>query len=128
METAIRRLLRVIEKTGSEAAQDLFTQREMERRNIMANIERLNMQFAQSQIEINPEAIPYFVEGWRDQFNRLQEAGTLREIKDFMMLFIKRIELGYNQAKIYYNYPVTDASKLRFVEDECGGTLQEDMP
>jgi hypothetical protein len=112
----------MIEKTGSEAAQDLFTQREMERRNIMANIERLNLQLAQSQIEINPEAIPYFVEGWRDQFNRLQEAGTLREIKDFMMLFIKRIELGYNQAKIYYTYPVTDASKLRFVEDECGGT------
>ena len=128
LEIAIRRLLRTIEKTGSESAQDLLTQRENEMRGIRATIAHLNLQLEQSQIEITPEAIPYIVEGWRDQFNRLQETGTIREIKDFMMLFIKRIELGYNQAKIYYTYPVTDASKLRFIENECGGTSQEDMP
>jgi len=53
---------------------------------------------------------------------------TTREIKDFMMLFIQSIELGYNQAKIYYTYPVTDASKAPFTEHECGGTLQKDTP
>jgi hypothetical protein len=122
LDIAISRLLRASEKTGSESAQVLLTQRENERRGISATIEHLSLQLEQSQIEITPEAIPHIVQGWRDQFNRLQETGTIREIKDFMMIFIKRIELGYNQAKIYYTYPVTDASKTPFIEDECGGT------
>jgi len=114
-------LLAITEKTGSESAQILLTKHENERRGNRAIIEHLNLQLEQSQIEITPEAILYIMQGWRDQFNRLHETGTIREIKDFMMIFIKRIGLGYNQAKIYYTNPVTDASKARFIEDECGG-------
>jgi len=113
--------LRTIEKTGNESAQVLLTQLGNEWRDIRATTERLRLQLKQSQIEITPEAIPYIVECWRDQFNSLQEAGTIREIKHFKMIFIKHIELGYNRDRIYYTYPVTDASKTRFIENQCGG-------
>jgi hypothetical protein len=82
-----------------------------------------------AEIEITPEAIPSIVQGWLDQFNKLQEKGNIREIKNYLMQFIWKIELGYNQGKIYTTCPMMDVSGNTtvplFVEALCGGTNME---
>jgi DNA invertase Pin-like site-specific DNA recombinase len=126
LDIGINRLLRTIEKTESESANILLKERELEKAHVRTEINRLSLQLATAQIEITPEAIPSIVQSWRDQFNRLQEKGNIREIKDYLMQFIAKIELGYNQAKIYTTYPMIDVSgsnsKPLFAEAGCGGT------
>jgi DNA invertase Pin-like site-specific DNA recombinase len=126
LDIKINRLLRTIEKTDSESAHELLSQREAERSQARAEIDHLSLQLATSQIEITPAAMVIILDAWRDQFNKLQEAGNIREIKDFLMRFIARIDLGYNQARIFYTYPMTDLlgtpSKPRFVSPGFGGT------
>jgi DNA invertase Pin-like site-specific DNA recombinase len=108
LEIAIQRTLNAIERTGSQAAQDRLKQRETEQAQVKADIDRLSLQLAIVQMEITPAAMEIILSAWLDQFNKLQEAGNIREIKDFIMRFIARIELGYNQARIFYTYPMTD--------------------
>jgi hypothetical protein len=126
LDIAINRLLRTIEKTDSESANNLLKERELEKAHVRTEINRLSIQLATSHIEITSEAVPSIVQGWRDQFNNLQEKGNIREIKDYLMQFISKIELGYNQAKIYTTYPMKVFSGNNvnplFVEAGCGGT------
>jgi hypothetical protein len=108
IDIAIQRTLNTIERTGSQAAQDRLKEREAEKTHIKAEIERLNLQLKATQIEITPEAMAIILNAWRDQFNKLQEAGNIREIKSWLMQFIARIDLGYTKAKISYTYPMID--------------------
>ena len=108
LDIAIQRTLNTIEKTGSQAAQDRLKQREAERAQVKGEIERLSLQLATAQTEITPEAMKIILTTWRDQFDKLQETGNVREIKAWLMQFISRIELGYNKARIFYTYPMID--------------------
>lgn len=108
LDLAIQRTLNTIEKTGSQAAQDRLAQREAERTQTIFEIEKLSMQLATAQTEITPEALEIVIAAWREQFNKLHESGNVREIKAWLLQFVFRIELGYNQARIFYTYPMTD--------------------
>ena len=128
LDIAIQRALNTIERTGSQAAQDRLIEREREKTQVKANIERLSLQLATAQVEITPAAMVIILDVWREQFNKLQEVGNIREIKSWLMQFIARIELGYNKAKIFYTYPMIDllgtsTPKLRNTSPLFGGTV-----
>ncbi len=108
LDIIIQRTLNAIEKTGSEAAQARLKQREAEKVQVKNEIERLSAQLATAQIEFTPEAMEVILQAWRDQFAQLQESGNVQKIKAWLMLFVSRIELGYNKARIFYTYPMID--------------------
>jgi hypothetical protein len=108
LDIAIQRNLNTIEKTGSEAAQYRLKQREAEKATTQADLEKLQLQLRTSQIEITPEAADVILASWRAQFGQLKESGNIREIKDWLLQFVSRIELGYYRARIFYTYPVAD--------------------
>ena len=112
LEIAIQRTLNTIEKTGSQSAQERLKQREAEKAQVKVELERLTLQLTPSQMEITPEALDIILAAWRGQFDGLQESGNIRETKSWLMQFISRIELRYNQAKIFYTYPLTSMMDL----------------
>jgi DNA invertase Pin-like site-specific DNA recombinase len=124
IEIAIQRTLNAIEKTGSQSALDRLKQREAEKITTRIEIERLNMQLTAAQVEITPEALGLILAAWREQITKAQEANNIREVKAWLMQFVSRIELGYNQAKIFYTYPMIDFSRARNALSLCGGTKQ----
>lgn len=117
-DIAINRLLRTIEKTDSPAALERLQQREAERTQARAELERLHRQLSAVEIEITPEAGEVILAAWRDKFQRSQEAGDTRESRAFLSLFIQRIEVSYNvvkkmtEAKIFYTHPVSEKCTL----------------
>ena len=113
LEISIRRILRSIEKTGSQSANDLLIKREAEKAQSKYEIERLNMQLASIQIEITPEAMKIIIAGFLEQFDKLQKKGDIRESKAWLLHFIYRIDLGYNRARIFYTFPMTDILNTR---------------
>jgi len=122
LDIAIQRNLNTIEKTGSQAAQDRLKQREAEKAQTRYKIESLNLQLATAQTEITPEAMNIILAVWLEQFKQLKESGNVREIKAWLMQFIYKIELGYNKARLYFTYPMTDILNSRITPPGCGGT------
>ena len=123
LDIAIQRNLNTIEKTGSPAAQDRLKQRENDKAQVIGKLERLSLQLATAQTEITPEAMDIILAVWLEQFNTLKESGTVREIKAWLLQFIFKIELGYNRAKIFYTYPMTDLLNSRNASPLYGGTF-----
>jgi len=123
LDIAIQRTLNTIEKTGSQAARDRLKQREAEKTQTKYEIEKLSLQLATAQTEITSEAMKIILATWRDQFDKLQETGNVREIKAWLMQFISKIELGYNQARIFFTYPMTDLVNSRNTPHHFGGTV-----
>lgn len=126
LDIAIQRNLNTIEKTGSQAAQDRLKQREGEKTQTKGEIERLRLQLATIQTEITPEAMTIILATWRAQFDKLQESGTVRDVKAWLMQFVSKVELGYNKAKIHFTYPMidlfTNVQNSRNNRPVCGGT------
>ncbi len=106
LELAIQRNLNTIERTGSPAAQERLNQREAERAQTKAELEKLNLELAAAQTEITPEAMGIILAAWRAQLDQLQESGNVREIKAWLLQFVSKIDLGYNRARIFYTYPM----------------------
>ena len=122
LEIAIQRTLNTIEKTGSQAAQDRLSQREAEKTQTKYKINQLSLQLATAQTEITPEAMNIILAVWLEQFSQLKESDNVREIKAWLMQFIYKIELGYNKARLYFTYPMTDILNSRITPAVCGGT------
>jgi hypothetical protein len=70
--------------------------------------------------EITPQAIGLF-SAYLTQFDQSQESGNVGDIKAWIMQFVFRIKLGYNTAKIFYTYPMTDLFNSRNTVFLLGG-------
>lgn len=123
LEIAIQRNLNTIEKTGSPAAQDRLAIREAERAQVKSKIDQLSTDLETAQMEITPEAMDIILAAWREQLSRLQESGSIRDIKSGLLKYVTRIELGYNTARIFYTYPIKDILSPRNTLPLCGGTV-----
>jgi hypothetical protein len=121
LDLAIQRTLDTIEKKGSEAAQERLTQREAERAQVKHELGNLKIQLSTAQMDITPEAMHVILAAWRDQIAELQESGNVRDIKAWLLQFVSRIELGYNTARIFYTYPMTDFLNARNTVRPRGG-------
>ena len=106
LDIAIQRTLNTIEKTGSTAAEERLKQREAEKSQKKADLERLRLQLATAKMEISPEAMNIILDTWHAQFDKLRESGNVREIKAWLLQFVSRIDLGYHRARIFYTYPI----------------------
>ena len=108
LRIAINRALNAIEKTGSDSAVERLKQREAERSQVNAEIDRLDTQLAAGRIEITPEAMGIVLNAWRDQLIRARETKDIRFIRSWLYRFVSRVDLGYNHARIHYTYPLID--------------------
>ena len=116
LEISIQRLLRTIERTDSPAAQERLKQREAERAHARIEIDKLSRQLASNQMDISPLVQEIILTEWRSRLNKLEEAGDVRELREFIMDYIQKIEIGYNPnkkmttAKISYTYTMRNVS------------------
>jgi len=129
LDIAIQRVLNAIEKTSSPAAQERLKQREAERARSQADLDRLSLQLVTAVTEITPEAMAIILAAWRAQFDQLQESGSVRDIKAWLLQFVSRIELGYNRVRIFYTYPIDSMIDLtphgRVTESRSLGPLSQ---
>jgi hypothetical protein len=130
LELAIRRVFDAIERSGSQTAYDRLTEREREHAQVKAEIDHLESMLAAAKVEITPEAMNIVLDEWRKQFTQARQSNDVRLIRTWLYLFVSRIEIGYNRAKIYYTYPMIDFSLFasRTTIAFRGGTSQTDMP
>lgn len=132
LELAIRRVFDAIERSGSQTAYDRLTERERERAQVKAEIDHLESMLAAAKVEITPEAMKIVLDEWRKQFTQARQSNDVRLIRTWLYLFVSRIEIGYNRAKIYITYPMIDFSLPGDASRNAiafrGGTSQTDMP
>ncbi len=118
---AIQNLLELAENFGSRSAADKLKQRETEEALLAAEIKSLEERKSTSDIEITPEALGIALDAWREELKKAQETNDVSSMRSFLARFVQRIDLGYHEAVIWYNYPVI--SKTPIVKTLFEGTL-----
>ena len=106
IKQAIHNLLDLAEAFGSGAAKDRLKEREIEKAVLEAEVKSLETRLDNSSVEINPEALQIALAAWVGELAGIQAAGDVAALRAFLARFIRKIELGYNQAKIYYTFPL----------------------
>ena len=71
-----------------------------------AEIKSLETRQANADIDISPEALQFPLEVWTGPLAELHTAGDTGALRAFLARFISKVELGYNQAKIHYTFPL----------------------
>lgn len=112
LDIAIQRALNAIERTGSEAAYKRHEQRERERAQVKDKLDHLEAQLAAAKVEITPEAMTIVLDEWSNQLTQARATNDVKLIRTWLQRFVSRVELGYQQAKIFYTYPLIDFSPL----------------
>jgi len=59
-----------------------------------------------AQIEISLEALALALNIWHNQITQAQQGNDIRTLQNLLTQFVCKIELDYNQAKIWYTYPL----------------------
>jgi hypothetical protein len=103
---AIRNLLDLAETFGSEAARTRLKERETEQAILKAEIKSLETRQANADIEISPEALQVTLVAWTQSMVKLHNVGDTGALRSFLTRFISKVELGYNQARIHYTFPL----------------------
>lgn len=111
LDLSIARIWKAIERTGSERAYERHEILEQERSKAQNELEVLKSQADAAKIEITPEAMQIVLETWKEQLAQVTQSNDVRLLKAWLMRFVSRIDLSYNQAKIYYTYPLVDFSQ-----------------
>ncbi len=103
---AIKNLLDLAETFGSEAARARLKERETELAILKAEIKSLEIRQAIAVIEISPEALQITLDAWTSSLSGLLAVGDTVALRSFLTRFISKVELGYNQARIHYSFPL----------------------
>ena len=82
----------------------------------------LEFELEAAKVEITPEAMQIVLETWKEKFTQARQTNDIKQIRPWLMKFVSRIELGYNQAKLYFTYPLMDFSGSRNFSLSRGGT------
>jgi DNA invertase Pin-like site-specific DNA recombinase len=107
-EQRIQNLIRTLEEGRadrfiSSRLQELETNHAIEQ----SKIKELENRRAFAQVEIAPEAMAIILQTWNQQITDARNNANLSGLKTLLCSFVDRVELGYNQAKIQYSYPLT---------------------
>jgi DNA invertase Pin-like site-specific DNA recombinase len=105
-ERAIQNLLDTVETYGAQAAVDRLRQREAEKATIAARLQELESQMRARHIQLSPEALEEVFTAWRGQVADSLGRQDLHAARVLIERFIFRIELGYDQMRIWYRYPL----------------------
>jgi site-specific DNA recombinase len=106
IKRAIHNLLDLAETFGAGAARDRLKEREKEKAVMEAEVRSLEIRLDSASVEISPEALQMALAAWAGELAGLQAGGDPGALRAFLGRFVKKVELGYNQARIHYTFPI----------------------
>jgi site-specific DNA recombinase len=116
----IHNLLDLVATFGAQSAGERIIQLEGERARLETEIQRLTERKAFMDVDISPEALELILETWRNEIIEAQRDDNVRFLKNALLRFVSKVELGYNQAKIWYTYPLSDLDTFKLGQGAWG--------
>ena len=101
-DRAIRNLLDLAERDGSEAARDRLQQRESERTQVQSELRSSRLQRDRGRLEVSREVLSDALNSIRDDLS----AGGLDGKRKVLRSFVNRIEAQKERAKLWYTFPL----------------------
>jgi hypothetical protein len=89
-----------------QSAIDRLRQREAERATITAQLQSLESQLRARHLQLSSEALEEVFNAWRKQMADTLGRQDIQAARLLIEKFISKIELGYNQVRIWYRYPL----------------------
>lgn len=120
IDQQIANLLDAVENNGVAAALDRLKQREAERGQILTEIKSLEAKRESAIVSLSPETLALVLDTWREKFLELREDNDIPALRSHLTRFVSKIELGYQEAKIWYTFPLD--SNPPYNVFPCGGT------
>lgn len=107
VERSISRLVRLAEATGeiSEITKRLVDLKSLQVK-YTTNLRKLKSEREQKQPQVTIEALEVIFDNWRQQIQKATDRGEITTARKLLFQFVRKIELGYNKAKIFYTYPL----------------------
>jgi site-specific DNA recombinase len=105
-ERSIQNLLNTIETYGAQAAGDRLRQREAEKATLSAQLQGLETQQHARHLQLSPEALEEVFTTWHEQVTDSLGRQDIQAARVLIERFIFKIELGYEQVRIWYRYPL----------------------
>jgi hypothetical protein len=102
----INNLLELVVTFGAQSAGPKIVELEAKRTGLEIDIRKLETHKAAAHVEISPEALGMALDAWRGQITQARQGEEIRTLQNLLARFVGKIELGYNQAKIWYSYPL----------------------
>lgn len=120
-EKVIGRLLTTIEETDSAAAKNRLKEREAEKAQIENKIMAFQAKRNAAKFTVTPEALKLVLAVWAGEIEEAHQENDIRNLQSLLKRFITKVELGYNQAKIWYTYPIDRLSDSRTTVEKKSG-------
>jgi len=105
-ERAIQNLLDMVENFGAQSAVDRLRQREAEKATLTAKLRDMESQLHARHFQLSPEALDEVFIAWREQMVDTLGRQEIQAARIMIERFIIQIELGYDQVRIRYRYPL----------------------
>jgi hypothetical protein len=109
----IDNLLDLAATFGALSAGKKIVELENTQARLKHQIMQLEAQIESAHIEISSEAMALVVDMWHQQINDAQEKQDIRALRYILKRFVCKIELDYNQANVWYNYPLDSPITLK---------------
>jgi site-specific DNA recombinase len=105
-ERSIHRLITALEHTGNiQEIVERLKQLKGEAENIKVKIQAFRKERAVPEYDLSPEAMEILLQSWRCKIEQTSAEGDVLSTKRMMSYFVQKVELGHNQAKIFYTFP-----------------------
>jgi DNA invertase Pin-like site-specific DNA recombinase len=125
-ERRIRNLMDTAEYYGPEAVRDRLPGKLAERSRLAEELRALEAKKRAAQgLELSPEAFQLVLDRWRKQALDAQEKKDIIKLKEVLRVFIARLEVGYNVAKVHWTFPISELvwNYSPIEMERVGGTL-----
>lgn len=107
VERAIRNLLKLTEETGDiSEAKDRILDLKRKQTEYTSRLRERKIEREQDKPDITPEVLKVIFDTWREQIKSATDRGEITTARKLLFQFVRKIELGYNKAKIFYTYPL----------------------
>ncbi len=105
-ERAIQNLLDMVENFGAQSAVDRLRQREAKKATLAGQLRNLESQLHARHLQLSPEALEEVFHAWREQMTDMLGRQDIQAARIIIERFIIKIELGYDEVRIRYRYPL----------------------
>jgi len=105
-ERAIQNLLDMVENFGAQSAVDRLRQREAEKATLAAKLQDMESQLHARHLQLSSEALEEVFHAWRKEMAVTLARQDIQAARIMIERFIIKIELGYDEVRIRYRYPL----------------------
>jgi len=106
---AINNLLELAETFGAKAAGNKLVERETELARKEYEKQELVSKIQLAQVDVDPQALSLVLTAWQGELAQTYKAKNVPAAQRTLKRFVRKIELGYNRAKLYYVFPLYGA-------------------